>query len=262
MNRLFIVFLIVPLFLSCQLNFYLQDLWGEDCIRGATDLDRDLMFRHESLRKSYKNGQLTYADGLREQGSVKYVIQIEGDDLYITFFGSDTTEDIYYDLTHWKEPYWTDIDPGIRVHAGFNRPFQAVASQILNEVNDFLSSSPVDPMLYVSGHSAGGVHAVLCTFYLAQNISTANLNNYHCQTGGSPAPGNSVFARIFNSDSRITCHRYRNGSDMMPSLFSEEMGYSHVGQAYQIGPDPDPFMSVSALWLTHHFIGDYADSLR
>jgi hypothetical protein len=48
----------------------------------------------------------------------------------------------------------------------------------------------------------------------------------------------------------------------MPSLLTEEMGYTHPGKPYQIGPEPDSLTSVTALWLTWHFIADYADSLR
>lgn len=261
-KQFFFLIFLLPFLISCQISFYLEDLWGDDSIYGATELDKQLIFRHESLRKLYKKGELSEADGLRELNSVKYVLQVEGESLYITFFGTDTAEDVYYDLIHWKEPYWTDVDPRIRVHAGFNRPLQEVAPDILGEVNDFLSGSPADPKVYISGHSAGGIHAVLCTFYLAQNIPGADLDYYYCQIGGSPAPGNSTFAQNFDSDPRITCHRYINGSDMMPSLYTEEMGYFHVGQAYRIGPEPNPLMSVTALWLTHHFIGDYADSLR
>ena len=49
---------------------------------------------------------------------------------------------------------------------------------------------------------------------------------------------------------------------MMPSVLSEEMGYFHIGQAYRIGPDPDPVTTATGLWMTHHFIESYADSLR
>lgn len=259
---LFYIFFLI-LFTGCQIGFYLQeDRWGADSIRGATDTDRALMFHHESLRTAYKAGELTEADGLKVYSNLKYVIQEEGDVLYIVFFGTDTAEDVYYDMIHWKEPFWTDVDPDIAVHAGFNRPFQDIAPEIREAVQLYLDGAPPTPRVLLSGHSAGGVQAVLCAFYLSREFTSWELDDIYCQIGGSPAPGNKAFADAVEAESRITLHRYRNGSDMMPGMLTEEMGYYHAGQPYHIGPDPDPFTTSSLLWLTWHFIGDYADSLR
>lgn len=262
MFRFVAVVITAILFSGCQINFFLQNRFEDNWIEGSTDLDKSLIFRHESLRNAQKAGTLTEADGLHIYSNIKYVLQVEGDSLYLFFFGSDSAEDVYYDMIHWKEPFWTDVDPDLAVHAGFNRPFQDIAPQIKSAVENFLSGGPADPKVYISGHSAGGVQAVLCAFYLSREFSAAQLPSIYCENGGSPAVGNKAFVDAFNSETRITLHRYINGSDMMPALLTEDMGYYRAGQAYHIGPDPDPFLASTPLWLTFHFIGDYADSLR
>lgn len=262
LKKIIILFFVLLFSLSCQIGFYLGDDWGDESINGYTELDKALIFRHESLRKAYKSGDLKEDDGLYTHSNLKYVLQAEDDDMYITFFGTDTVEDFYYDIIHWKEPFWTDVDPEIAVHAGFNRPFQDVAPHIRSEVELFLSSVSGEPHIYISGHSAGGVQAVLCAFYLSHEFTASQLANIHCQTGGSPAAGNDVFARVIGEEKRITLNRYINGSDMMPGMLTEEMGFYHGGQPYHIGPEPDPFTTFTSMWLTWHFIGDYADSLR
>lgn len=248
---------------GCQMTFYLNedDGWGPSH-RGVTALDKELIFRQEALRKKYKAGNLSSSQGLYETETVKLVIQNEGDTLYITFFGTDDVTEIYYNMIHWQEPYWTEVNSQSAVHAGFNRPLQEAMAPVIAEMTLFLADNP-DPAsrnIYILGHSAGGVHAVLCAYTLGQAFPSISDKEIYVQIGGSPAPGNSAFATIFNE--RISCHRYINGCDMMPCLLTPEMGYTHVGEAYRIGPDPDVFTASTGLWLTHHFVGDYAYSLR
>jgi len=261
MKRISLLFPLFFLLIGCNITFFLNDGWEESTM-GATALDTELIFRQEYLRGLHREGKLSEDENLHETESLAYYIQTEGSSFYVTFFGTSNVTGVYYDMVHWKEPFWTDVDPEIRVHAGFNRPFQTVATSIRDELQLFLDTNPVDPSVYILGHSSGGIQAVLCSFYLVQEIPETEISTLYCQTGGAPAPGNRNFAAAFNQESRITCHRYINGSDMVPSLFTPEMGYAHVGQPYRIGSEPNFMISSTGLWLGDHFIEDYAESLR
>ncbi len=260
---------------GCSLGTFLTG-W-EHAVYGTTVLDKSIFLREAELREDCRNGtlDLTLPDRSRQVNSVKYVIQYEidgvDDDMYITFFGTDNPLDVYYDLANWREPAWTSVASDLRIHAGFYRPYitspstgeLSPADDITSAVSAFLAGA-ADPHIYVSGHSAGGSHAVICAFDLNVSIPALDTDDrIYCLIGGAPAVGNAKFVSVF--DSRLgadSCHRYVNGSDQMPFLFTQEAGFYQVGDPFRVGPEPNALMAASGAWLDHHFIADYAESIK
>jgi hypothetical protein len=268
-----VVLLTALAFSHCNFKFFLTG-W-ENAVYGTTAVDKDLILWENSLRSDHKSGNLdlTSPDYFKQVNSVKYVVQYQGGDLYICFFGTDNPLDLYYDFVHWKEPAWTDSVDGVRVHAGFYRPYMvdpdgtgpilSPAEDIRNTVSDFLAVG-ADPHIYLAGHSAGGCHALLCAFDLNLQFPVLDSGNrIRCLIGGAPAVGNDDFAAKFEfrlgSDS---CHRYVNGSDQMPSLLTSEAGFYQAGRPYRIGGDPNPVVAATGAWVADHLLSSYADSVR
>lgn len=253
--RLFI-FRLVPLLLlsSCNLTF-----WGSGwsgAVYGAPELDRQLIFRQERLRKAQRNGAIHSEGGLYyAEGGCKVHMEVVDGDMILTFFGTETVEDVYYDIVPHPVAPWPDSAPDIKVHAGFYYPYAALSESIQGAVQDFRDGG--GNSLLVTGHSAGGCHAAISALDLA--LKNPGLSLY-VQIGGAPAVGNRAFAAALELTGEV--HRYLNGSDMMPSLLTPSMGFVHAGDPYRIGPPADPFFAASGLWVTHHFIEDYAESLR
>ncbi len=183
------------------------------------------------------------------------IIEKDGD-LYVIFFGSDDPLDIYFNLV--LDLVTADfLPPEIRVHAGFLYNYKAVRQKVLDEIDSYLNLNP-EGTIYILGHSSGSASAYFCTADLIVNRDCDE--RLYCMTGASPRAGGAELKKLIE-ESPAECHRIVNGSDMVPTVPPESMGYRHTGELHRIGPEPDPFYTATLLWVNHHFIGDYCESL-
>ncbi|MDC7242327.1 MAG: lipase family protein [Spirochaetales bacterium] len=179
-----------------------------------------------------------------------------GDDLYIMFFGSDKVIDFYFNIV--IDLVSTDFLPGdIKVHAGFLHNYEGVRDRVMEGLDSYLAGG-ASGTIYIVGHSAGGAAAIYCAADLITNRGIDD--RLYIVAGGTPRPGNhSLKALIENSNAR--CHRIVNGSDMIPTVPPESMGYTHTGIFHRIGPKPNPLISGTMLWIPQHLLDGYCDTL-
>ncbi len=252
-----ILLLVLPLcFSSCNINYFMA-------IKNTPGLPADpahvplLKLINQYRETSYKNFPDNNPEFFRSRNTQGALFSRDGN-LYIIFFGSDEAMDLYLNLSTMLVPasfLWENT----RVHHGFLTYYENVRDYIISRVEDYCSDGGTG-QIHVLGHSSGGAVAAICAADLCRNIPQVNTPNLLCITAASPRPGDTAFAREFSAGN-INCHRYVNGSDMVPSMPPADAGFSHVGVYHHIGPKANSFTAASFLWLTHHFIGAYCESL-
>lgn len=123
------------------------------------------------------------------------------------------------------------IGGSVLVHEGFLKGLDSVWQQISRKLDEITS-----PLFY-TGHSLG---AALATLAASRRSPRA------VYTFGSPRVGNDAFVSVLQS---VPVYRIVDGSDMIPTLPPEVMGYSHVGEVHQlISPSPGFSFNPLAWW--------------
>ena len=123
------------------------------------------------------------------------------------------------------------IGGSVLVHEGFLKGLDSVWQQISRKLDEITS-----PLFY-TGHSLG---AALATLAASRRSPRA------VYTFGSPRVGNDAFVSVLQS---VPVYRIVDGSDMIPTLPPEVMGYRHVGEVHQlISPSPGFSFNPLAWW--------------
>eukprot|EP00455_Lapot_gusevi_P051263 TRINITY_DN75_c0_g1_i4.p1 TRINITY_DN75_c0_g1~~TRINITY_DN75_c0_g1_i4.p1 ORF type:complete len:375 (-),score=131.31 TRINITY_DN75_c0_g1_i4:51-1175(-) len=144
-------------------------------------------------------------------------------------------------------PFFPETCPGCMVHSGLYDRFLDVRDIILDDLNKAIVELP-NANIYFTGHSAGGVWAILLAAHIA--LTNPTLMPTAIYTFGTPRIGNDAFAEFFSpifGDSFVRVIRPKDPFPYMPtsakSLGSEVLGTlkSLMGKS----SDSDPFY--------HHF---------
>ncbi len=164
-------------------------------------------------------------------------IGIKDRTLYITFLGSVAKNDWKHDFMFWKNLVFRKAYKNMKfpffVHAGFLTTYKACQNLVHNYV---LSVSEYDT-IEITGHSLGAAVATLCAedvAYLQENNESLKNKKLKCVISGSPM----VFGIFTHKAIKERCKfitRVVYKGDLTPTLPSTLLGYTHVGQAVQIG---------------------------
>ncbi len=113
-----------------------------------------------------------------------------------------------------------------RIHAGFNKAFCSIKSELLNQMRNFGNPDRIE----VTGHSLGGAIATIFATYIRGIYPDTEIN---LTTFGSPAVGNIYFVeKVENSISNIV--RIVNKDDPVPYIFKSLIAYQHLNNLIEI----------------------------
>jgi hypothetical protein len=161
-----------------------------------------------------KNGRpISFGDPLGEfildpAGTIFGSVCQHGDGVYIVAFrGTSDLHDLNEDR---KIKLVANAGGAGRVAQGFAESFAALCAPGL------IPLPPADAEIYITGHSLGGVDAVLCAqSFVAQGFHAAHI---HGITFASPRPGDQEFADHVHALGLRDWLRYENSADLIPHL--------------------------------------------
>lgn len=123
-----------------------------------------------------------------------------GQDIYISFRGTESADDILSDLNVIKtkfrsnQQYTTKIQE--RIHRGFSEQYFSIRDNMFIELDNILHNNIVERLIF-TGHSMGGAIATIAILDYALNYPN-QINILHCITFGCPRVGNWYFCNLFS----------------------------------------------------------------
>ena len=173
-------------------------------------LDKQASFGYESIH--------TIDD---EQSGVQCYIRKRGNELFITFRGTNSAADRYKNIMFCKKCRSFDENKRICVHRGFLSAYSSknVRDRIISLVRENTES------ITLTGHSLGAAMATLCAYDLKRTYPAID---YEVYLYGSPRVGNTAFMRSYNKQ-LIKTLRIENGNDIVCKVPPAIFGYRHVG---------------------------------
>ena len=162
------------------------------------------------------------------ENGVQCFLRRQGDTLYITFRGSDSSRDWATDLTFWKKtlPYGNKFSP-IRVHTGFINAYNSPS--VRSVIHSWITGSTHH--IKITGHSYGAALGVLCAVDIEYNFPDKDIEAI---VFGCPRVGNNAFKKSYNKRVFKTV-RVENGNDIVTKIPFAICGYRHVGTRLHIG---------------------------
>lgn len=158
---------------------------------------------------------------------------------YIVFEGTDGTDEWIENFNCYKESkykretpkYDTNCLKTIKVHLGFLNHYELLRDRIWGEVCEaFETIVKYDSIIYVTGHSLGGITATLC----ADDLQLNTKFRIKVVTFGSPRGFNALGAIDFNQRFTIenSCEAFRVifKNDLVTKVPTTWMGFKHCGQ--------------------------------
>jgi len=126
------------------------------------------------------------------------------------------------DFEMYRATSSSEVEPmPILVHRGFSNSLK-----LYDRVLQLLSSSKMEPKLYVTGHSLGGANAQVFSGYFAYNNPNVSV---YCMTFGSPRVGTEGFKLFMESIFNLNLWRVVNNNDIVPRVPSYLQDFSHAG---------------------------------
>ncbi|KAI8333677.1 catalysis At the Interface: the anatomy of A conformational change in A triglyceride lipase [Chlamydoabsidia padenii] len=151
--------------------------------------------------------------------------------IFVVFRGSLSVQNLVNDLYLLK----TNYPPGgtnAQVASGSYKSYQAVQHLVLNAMDKLLSQYP-NYKIRLTGHSLGGVLAVLASLDLYQHFPQVTPLNTEIYTYGEFRIGNKQFA-MYVLSTGIPNFRVVHGADRVPHTPSKTLGFIHSGLEYWI----------------------------
>ncbi|KAK0188613.1 alpha/beta-hydrolase [Armillaria mellea] len=131
---------------------------------------------------------------------------------------------------------------GTQVHHGFHTAWNSIAADVITTIQSELASHP-NYTLATSGHSLGGALSSLAGITLQQNFPDVPSKMY---TFGQPRTGNPTYAYFVDAQLGSNIFRGVHGSDGVPTMISEDLGYQHHGVEYFQYEDPSSAETTKA----------------
>lgn len=162
----------------------------------------------------------------------QFVFKKLGNDIFISFRGTESFKDILIDTSISKQviAYDNNNSP-IRVHKGFYQAYLSVRDKIKQLI---VESDELGSKFFISGHSLGGALALLCALDIQYNYYLCTQEKVFLITLGQPRVGNEAFCN--STDRRLKSYfRFRNGNDIVPEY--PKIGYEHCGKQIKLGEE-------------------------
>lgn len=121
----------------------------------------------------------------------------------------------------------TDLDAR-RSPAGLHSGFEMAAAAIWDVVAPTLMAArDAGRPVVITGHSLGGALAIVTAHRALHELALTPAAIY---TYGMPRVGDAQFAQSFNRALGVTTYRMVYGTDVVPTLPGQSLGFSHVGR--------------------------------
>ncbi len=183
------------------------------------------------------------------KSGVQCYIRTKGEEVFITFRGTNSTVDRYKNIMFCKKCSPFEESDRICVHRGF---LSAYMSEDVREKIHLLVSSRIKSVT-LCGHSLGAAMAILCAYDLQKSYPALD---YEVYLYGSPRVGNYSFMRSYNKR-LIKTVRVENGNDIVCKIPPALFGYRHVGSSFHIGKRA----SALAFSFAAHYPDDYFEKM-
>ncbi|WLE98415.1 MAG: lipase family protein [Candidatus Electrothrix communis] len=170
-----------------------------------------------ALGNGWNGGEIWLDENIENQGFAVW----NDDIVVISFRGSKSRGDWWKNFQAFREKH----PLGGRVHKGFNEVWLQKSGEVLDIINEKISSGSI---LWLTGHSLGGPVAAAVAAELIVNPS-AKLSDYFVMTFGAPRYGNKQFQRVYDDHMMQRHWFYANQRDPVPHLPPNFMGYRHSG---------------------------------
>ena len=152
-------------------------------------------------------------------------------------------------IINWFYNIKTDkmkISDGIYVHRGFY--LQLLDENVIRQIEKIMLNSPKDYKWIFCGHSAGGAHSIITSYFLAKKYPHRNISTY---TFASPRVGNMNFAESFGGLNNLNHWRVTYRNDIFTAI--PIINYHHVGHSMRLYPDKF-YIGEYVKWFTFSLI--------
>ena len=168
----------------------------------------------------------------------------------IIFRGTESPEDWKNNLNVLK----IEINKGITVHNGYYN--QLIYNNSYEVIKDIVKNcNKKNYEWWLTGHSAGGSLAILCSYLLSQDLKD---KKFKVVSLANPKVGGSLFAKDYNTISNIECWRVVYDKDIVPMF--PPIGYKHVGELIKLIPKHKKRRRLVNMVSDHH-INNYVAGL-
>lgn len=206
-------------------------IWAADA-----DVRLEEWEEHKTLNPKYENYDQSVVKEFFPNGEHFDIENMEGwlgileGKLFITFRGVDSLYDWIRAIILSKKvvPYVNEgTRKEIKVHKGFLRNYLCIREFIKKKVEEYNVGE-----IAIYGHSMGAAVAALCGLDIKYNNPEKTVEVF---ASGMPRLGNKEFVRSFEKHvSEFAQVEY--GSDLIPQIIMEIMGYKHLKNMVHIGP--------------------------
>lgn len=157
--------------------------------------------------------------------------------LLISFRGTANRQNATHDVKAWLVPLGDEAESlGAALHSGFKASWHSGLRQLVNDLVCGMMASGSNQggnmRVLITGHSLGGVMAVLAAYDIADLFPWLSLQVY---TVGAPRPGNRAFAKQYEAKVPDTWHVI-NDRDPVPVVGKFGTVYARPGHRVLIDP--------------------------
>jgi len=168
----------------------------------------------------------------------------------IIFRGTESAEDWRNNLNVLK----VSLDKRVTVHNGFLK--QLTNNESYDKIKETVESSRNNNYdWWLTGHSAGGGLAILCSYLLSKEYPD---KSFTVVSIASPKVGGKGFSQEFKQMKNLKCWRVIYDKDIVPLL--PPMGYSHVGKLITLSSNEGKKLRLRNI-VTDHHINNYVAAL-
>jgi predicted lipase len=201
-----------------------------------TEIDTELILRCARMSKFSYDTSVSYEDYLTEfyqNGSTQAYVLSKEDEIYFVFRGTDSEEDVDFDLEVIKVPFYLGSEETKigKVHKGFFKYYENVRREMLQSLKKFVEKSP-QGKIFCTGHSLGA-SILLLALDISSKYPDLHLQVY---TFGGPRIGDCQFKNsVLNRFPKLQFTRIVNCLDAVPHLPPWIFGYKHLGKNLIVG---------------------------
>lgn len=154
----------------------------------------------------------------------------ESKKIIVIFKGTSKFINWYYNLKLNQVRIGKFKNKDITIHEGFL--LQLLEDDVIGKIEKTLLETPDDFDWWFCGHSAGGAHGVLSSYFFAKKYPKRKIKTF---TFASPRIGNNNFAKSFDSIKNIEHWRVSYKNDLFTAV--PIVGYKHAGTSIRLYPN-------------------------
>lgn len=176
---------------------------------------------HELSEKSPHGKVIEFISDPETDLQVAITISETNQRITVTFRGSESKSDWYYDLMITKHNLHDDV----WVHSGFHTQLTTnnVHTKLITKLKELIDANP-SYKVFVTGHSLGAALSTLFGYMISREFSNTDIT---IVSFASPRVGDSGWKTHFDDTDNLTHYRISNDRDVVTAV--PMIGYHHVG---------------------------------